>query len=97
MSQSRPSLQSVLQRLRQAHGELLRRSHGDDEQRATLDDMLAMLARDFPEENGSILLDDGSRLHISPERGDRSEETGRIAAIQRFDDGRPEFIHLITD
>jgi hypothetical protein len=94
MPHSAVSLDHALQRARTAYAELLRESP-EEAQRATIDRVLESLA-DLVEEDGAIVLEDGSRLYLLPERGDRSGETGRLGAVQRFDDGRPERIHLVT-
>jgi hypothetical protein len=94
MSPSGFQLDTVLQRVRDAYVDL-RSQVPDEAHRETIDALLERLA-DLADEDGSILLGDGSRLYVMPERGDRSGETGRIGVVQRFADGRPEHIHLVT-
>jgi hypothetical protein len=88
------SLESALERVRLAYIQL-RQDSPVEAERETLDDLLERLA-DLAEEDGSIVLEDGSRLFVFPERGDRGGETGRIGVVQRFSDERPEQIHLVT-
>jgi hypothetical protein len=94
MAPSRPPLDTALGRVRDAWSALLAETP-DEAERETIDELLARLA-DLADEDGSIPLDDGSRLFVFPERGDRSGETGRIGVVQRFADGRPERVHLVT-
>lgn len=93
MPESRISLEHALERAQNAYAEVLRQSP-EEAERETIDDILERLS-DLVEEDGAINLDDGSRLYLLPERGDRSGETGRLGAVQRFADGRPERIHLL--
>jgi hypothetical protein len=91
-----PTLESALQTVHDVYVQLLRDSP-IEEARATEDDLLGRLASRVPlDRDGGIPLQDGSRLFVGPERGDRSEETGRLGAVQRFPDDRPERIHLIA-
>jgi hypothetical protein len=94
MSASPPSLDQALKRVRDAYARMVAETP-DDALRETLDDLLARLD-DLAGEDGSIPLDDGSRLFLTPERGDRGGETHRLGAVQRFRDGRPPRIHLVT-
>lgn len=95
-SHPRPTLEDALQTVRDTYSQVVRDTPLE-EARATEDDLLGRLATHFTlDDDGGILLQDGSRLYVGPERGDRSEETGRIGAVQQFPDGRPERIHLIA-
>jgi hypothetical protein len=93
MPESPITLERALERAQRAYEELLRESP-EEAERETIDRLMERLA-DLVEEDGSIALEDGSRLYLLPERGDRSGETGRLGAVQRFDDERPERIHLL--
>jgi hypothetical protein len=93
MPESPISLERALERAQSAYAELLRESP-EEVERATIDRILESLS-DLVEEDGSIVLEGGSRLYLLPERGDRSGETGRLGAVQRFDDDRPERVHLL--
>jgi hypothetical protein len=94
MASSPPSLDQALQRVRDAYAALLAELP-DEAERETIDALQERLA-DLTDEDGSIPLDDGSRVFVMPERGDRSGETGRVGVVQRFTDQRPERIHLVT-
>jgi hypothetical protein len=95
MIDSRPSIQEALREVNTAYQQLLRREEADG---GTLeDDLLALLAAHLAmDAEGTLLLDDGSRLFIIPERGDRGGDTGRIGVVQRFQDGRPEMVHIVA-
>lgn len=58
------------------------------------DELFARLA-DICAPDGTILLEDGSRLDIIPEHGDRGGDTGRVGVIQRFPDQRPDRTHIV--
>lgn len=96
MSKPRPSIETALRQVNDAY-RLLIRDLPEPAERTMEDDLLERLSSHLEmDAEGTLMLDDGSRLYIIPERGDRGGDTGRIGVVQRFADGRPEMVHMVS-
>lgn len=91
-----PSLEGAIQAIRDAYIQVLLGS-AEEEASRTEDRLIGALAPHVRvDDAGGIVLQDGSRLHIVPERGKDGKRTGRLSAVQRFADGQPERTHLLV-
>lgn len=95
MTESHPSIEVALRQVNDAYQRLISELPNAAD-RTMEDDLLQRLSEQLTmDADGTLLLDDGSRLYIIPERGDRGGDTGRIGVVQRFSDDRPERVHMV--